>query len=56
VVEAGQARERLIEVAHDDATHAWVRTGVHAGDRIVRRPGTLRDGDPVTVDVTGGGS
>ncbi|MBL8510357.1 MAG: efflux transporter periplasmic adaptor subunit, partial [Betaproteobacteria bacterium] len=45
VVEAGRARERIVEIGQRNAREVQILSGVKAGDRVVRFPGnTLTDG------------
>jgi RND family efflux transporter MFP subunit len=46
-VEDGHARERRIRTGRRDGNRVEVLEGVRAGDRVIRAPGDLVDGNPV---------
>lgn len=49
VVRNGRALLRWLAVGDVEGDTAWVRAGLAAEERVIERPGDLRDGDPVEV-------
>ena len=54
VVSDGKARLRWIAAGARDGDTVEIRAGLEAGERVVRKPGDLVDGNPVRVASAGG--
>jgi HlyD family secretion protein len=53
VLEHGRAQARAVQVAHRNAQHTWVQSGVREGEQVLLYPGpTLVDGQAVQVRDT----